>query len=64
MLGLQDSHGSLEVGKAGTLLVLSGDPFRSGTWVEEVVIDGAHLYSRSKDDRLQRLTGDSKDGGR
>jgi imidazolonepropionase-like amidohydrolase len=64
MLGLGDSHGSLEVGKAGTLLVLSGDPFRAGTWVEEVVIDGAHLYSRAKDDRLQRLTGDSKDGGR
>ncbi|MBK9387261.1 MAG: amidohydrolase family protein [Planctomycetes bacterium] len=64
MLGLGDSHGSLEVGKAGTLLVLSGDPFRTGTWVEEVVIDGAHLYSRAKDDRLQRLTGDSKDGGR
>jgi imidazolonepropionase-like amidohydrolase len=64
MLGLGDSHGSLEVGKAGTLLVLSGEPFRAGTWVEEVVLDGAHVYSRAKDDRLQRLTGDSKDGGR
>jgi imidazolonepropionase-like amidohydrolase len=64
MLGLGDTHGSLEVGKMATLLVLSGEPFRSGTWVEEVILDGAHVYSRAQDERLQRLTGDSKDGGR
>lgn len=64
MLGLGDTHGSIEVGKMATLLVLSGEPFRSGTWVEEVILDGAHVYSRAQDDRLQRLTGDSKDGGR
>jgi imidazolonepropionase-like amidohydrolase len=64
MLGLGDTHGSIEVGKMATLLVLSGEPFRSGTWVEEVILDGAHVYSRAQDDRLQRLTGDTKDGGR
>jgi imidazolonepropionase-like amidohydrolase len=64
MLGLEERVGSLAKGKDANVLVLSGEPLSSGTWVEEVILEGEHVYSKSEDERLEKLTGDSKDGGR
>jgi imidazolonepropionase-like amidohydrolase len=54
-LGLGGRLGSLEKGKDGTLLVLSGDPFDVQTWVDLVIVDGKIVYERSRDPRLRRL---------
>lgn len=55
MLGLGDRLGSIEAGKAGNLVVFSGDPLDFGSWVEMVFIDGVLAYDRSKDARLMEL---------
>jgi hypothetical protein len=55
LLGLGARVGSLEVGKDGNVLVLSGDPLSITTWVERVVIEGRPVYDRSKDIRIQHL---------
>jgi imidazolonepropionase-like amidohydrolase len=55
MLGLEKRVGSLEVGKDGNVLLLSGDPLSVTTWVERVVIEGRDVYDRSKDVRVQHL---------
>ncbi len=55
ILGLDKRVGSLEVGKDGNVLLLSGDPLSVTTWVERVVIEGRDAYDRSKDVRVQHL---------
>ncbi|MCG3129329.1 MAG: Adenine deaminase [Phycisphaerae bacterium] len=55
MLGLGDALGSLEVGKAGNVVVYSDDPLDFNTWVEQVYIDGILAYDRAKDVRIRRL---------
>lgn len=55
MIGLEDRLGSIEPGKAGNLVVFSGDPLDFNSWVEYVYIDGILAYDRAKDHRLQRL---------
>jgi|FLOH01.1.fsa_nt_gi imidazolonepropionase-like amidohydrolase len=55
ILGLGDTVGSLEVGKAGNLLLLSGDPLDMTSWVEFTIIDGVKIYDRSKDVRNRHL---------
>lgn len=57
MLGVDGRLGSLEVGKAGYVLVLSGDPLDFNSWVERAYIDGILAYDRDKDVRLQKLLG-------
>ena len=57
MLGVEDRLGSLEVGKAGYVLVLSGDPLDFNSWVEKAYIDGILAYDRAKDVRLKELLG-------
>ncbi|MBN2474284.1 MAG: amidohydrolase family protein [Pirellulales bacterium] len=57
MLGVADRLGSLQVGKAGYVVVLSGDPLDFNTWVEQAYIDGILAYDRAKDVRLQELLG-------
>ena len=37
------------------MLLFSGDPFSSSSWIERVVIEGALVYDRSKDVRMQHL---------
>lgn len=64
MLGLDGRVGSIEVGKDANLLILSGDPLDSQTWVEEVILEGRRSYSKAGDARLQKLTGDAVDGGK
>ncbi len=61
ILGISDRVGSLEVGKDANLVLLSGDPLASATWVETVIVEGKTLYERKNDARLRKLlTG--KDG--
>jgi adenine deaminase len=55
LLGLEDRVGSLEVGKDGNVLLLSGDPLSVTTFVEHVFIEGQHAYDRSKDVRVKQL---------
>ncbi|OHB67233.1 MAG: hypothetical protein A2V70_00555 [Planctomycetes bacterium RBG_13_63_9] len=57
MLGVEDRLGSLEVGKAGYVVVLSGDPLDFNTWVEKAYINGILAYDRTKDVRLKELLG-------
>jgi hypothetical protein len=57
ILGVDDRLGSLEVGKAGDVLVLTGDPLDFNTWVEKAYIDGILAYDRAKDTRLKELLG-------
>jgi imidazolonepropionase-like amidohydrolase len=47
--------GSIEKGKDGNLVVLTGDPLDSQSWVETVLIDGKVVYERSKDEKLKRI---------
>ncbi len=55
VLGLGDRLGSLEPGKDGNVLVFSGDPLSTTSFVDTVLIDGQVVYERSKDARMQRL---------
>lgn len=54
-LGIADRVGSLEKGKDANLLLLTGDPLSSSTWVDQVILEGEVAYERSKDRRLKRL---------
>jgi imidazolonepropionase-like amidohydrolase len=49
-IGIDAITGSLEVGKAGDVVVWSGDPFSVYTKAEKVFVDGALLYDRSAPD--------------
>lgn len=54
-LGLGDRLGSIAVGKDADVVLLSGEPFRTRTFVEQVWIDGKSVYERRKDPWLERL---------
>ncbi|MBM4091401.1 MAG: amidohydrolase family protein, partial [Planctomycetes bacterium] len=60
MLGLSDQLGSLEAGKAGYVLVLSGDPLDFNTWVEKAYVQGVLAYDRTTDVRLNEMLGREK----
>ena len=55
MLRLGNRVGSLEAGKDGNVVLLSGDPLSVTTTVQYVVIDGRLVYDRSKDVRMRHL---------
>ena len=55
ILGLGNEVGSLEKGKAGNVVLFSGDPLSITSWVEHVVIEGKPVYDRSKDIRNKQL---------
>ncbi len=46
VVGLQDRLGSIEKGKDGNLLILSGDPFDLQTQVDQVLIEGKVAWRR------------------
>ncbi|MGB0715611.1 MAG: amidohydrolase family protein [Phycisphaerae bacterium] len=54
-MGIDNLVGSIEPGKVGNLVVLSGDPLDFNTVVDHVFINGIHAYDRTKDARLQEL---------
>jgi len=54
-LGVADRVGTLEKGKDANVLLLTGDPLSSATWVDTVVLEGKVVYERSKDRKVQRL---------
>ena len=54
MLGVADTHGSLEAGKTANVVVWSGDPFEPLTTVEHVFIDGIEMPDDSRQKRLLR----------
>jgi hypothetical protein len=55
ILHLGKRVGSLEVGKDGNVLLLSGDPLSVTTTVNYVVLEGKVVYDRSKDVRTKHL---------
>src|SRR4030095_8304071 len=55
ILHLGKRIGSLEKGKDGNVVLLSGDPLAVTSVVEYVVIDGDVVYDRSKDVRVRQL---------
>lgn len=46
---LEDRIGTLEVGKDGDMVLLSGDPFDSYTRVEKTIVDGIVYYDRTNE---------------
>lgn len=55
ILGLGKRVGSLEVGKDGNVVLLSGDPLSVSSWVERVVVEGVPVYDRAEDIRVRHL---------
>jgi len=51
-LGIADLTGSLEQGKSADVVIWSGDPFSVYSKAEQVFIDGALLYDRSRPDPM------------
>lgn len=60
MIGLADRVGSIEKGKDANLLVLTGDPLDSQSWVDQVLIEGEVVYDRAKDQYLEKLLVEGK----
>jgi imidazolonepropionase-like amidohydrolase len=54
-LGIDDSVGSIEVGKDADLVILTGDPLGTLTWVDKTLVGGEVVYDRSQDEFLRRL---------
>lgn len=55
LLGIESFVGSIEPGKDADLVILSGDPLASGTWVEMTLVGGQEVYDRKTDGKLKRL---------
>ncbi|HJO25875.1 MAG TPA: amidohydrolase family protein [Planctomycetota bacterium] len=55
ILGLGKRVGSIEKGKDGNVLLLSGDPLSVTSFVEYVVLEGSTVYDRSQDVRARHL---------
>jgi len=62
LLGVGDRVGTIEVGKDGTLLLLSGDPLDFKTNVDRLWIRGEIAYTRADDRRLGDLLEAPKSG--
>lgn len=56
-LGVDDFVGSLEEGKDGDVIILTGDPLMNGTWVETTIVNGEIVYERDEDEKLKLLLG-------
>lgn len=66
ILGVDDRVGTLDSGKDADFLVLSGEPFATGTMVERTYVDGRLAFERQTDGKLlavrarRILTGDGR----
>ncbi len=47
-IGIDDTTGSLEVGKRADVVIWSGDPFSTYTKVEKVYLDGVLMFDKAK----------------
>ncbi len=54
-LGVDELVGSIEEGKDGDIIVLSGEPLSVDSWVEMTIIGGEVVYEKDKDDQLKLL---------
>ncbi|QDV09109.1 hypothetical protein Poly30_46660 [Planctomycetes bacterium Poly30] len=63
ILGLSDRVGALKSGADGHVVLFSGDPLSVTSVVEHVILDGVHVYDRSKDVRVQQLTDGTRPPG-
>ncbi len=52
ILGIDDAHGSLEVGKTADLVLYDGDPLEHSTQVTHVFIDGKLVFDRATAGKL------------
>ncbi len=57
-LGVEKLVGSIEKGKDGDVIILSGDPLKVSTWVEKTLVNGQVVYDRDEDEQLKRLLGE------
>ena len=55
ILGPEGRVGQFAKGADGHVVLFSGDPLSITSVVEHVVLDGTHIYDRSKDVRVQQL---------
>jgi len=55
ILGLEKRLGSLEKGKDGDLLLLSGDPLDALSWTEKLILQGKVVYDKTKDPVLKKI---------
>lgn len=55
ILGLGDRVGALAEGMDGNVVILTGDPLSSTTWVDTVVLEGEAVYRRDEDVRNRHL---------
>ena len=54
-IGIDDRFGSIEAGKEANLIFLTGDPLDAQSWVDKVMLAGAVVYEKAKDERLKKL---------
>ncbi len=54
MLAIEDMVGTLEVGKHGDVVLLSGDPFDSYTRVEKTIVDGIVYYDLQREQETRQ----------
>jgi len=53
MLGIEDKVGSLEEGKQGDVVLLTGDPFDAFSRVEQTIIDGIVYYDSNREEETR-----------
>lgn len=63
ILGLDKRVGKIAPGADGQLVLMNGDPLSVTSVVEHVVIDGKHVYDRSKDVRVRQLLDGTRPAG-
>lgn len=59
-LGVDSLVGSIEPGKDGDVIILTGQPLDVNTWVETTIVNGEVVYERSKDRQLKQLLGEEE----
>jgi len=54
-LGIDKQVGSIAVGKDADIVILTGEPLATQTWVDKTIVLGEVVYDRTSDERLRRL---------